>query len=404
MDIRASMDTAVLAPISENAPLYARNNLLKRLIDVVSMPSSTISPQERSVAGDILLEMLFSASNDERLVAAERLAEKVEAPERVLRYLASCDIAVARHVIENNNGLDDGTLVKVVNGGSIEHRMMVAERKIVPQLVSAAIIERGDFVAVTALLKNRGSSISDGSMDALMALSQLHDPLCSLLINRPELTPAHALAMFWWSDTETREQILRRHTANRIELIQRCADVFAMAAAENWSDPVARKTLQLIERRQRNRAAIDRSTFEGLEDAIETAGIDGLSASTAQEIGYLCGIKPVTIAKILSDRGGEGIAVLCKATGLRREYLTKLYVSTGRPLVDSDGSDHPVWFQVREIYEMLSTAKAQTTLRYWNWSLSSTYSPSMGLISDDQDTDALENSIAQRTAQLVFNQ
>ncbi|MEM7768293.1 MAG: DUF2336 domain-containing protein [Pseudomonadota bacterium] len=384
--------------------LHTRHTLLRRLIDVVSMPSSSISSQERSVAGDILLEMLFSASNEERIVASSRLAEKQEAPPRVLRYLASCEISVARHVLEENVGLDDGTLVRVVHGGSIDHRMLVAERKVVPQLVSSAIIERGDFVAVAALLKNRGASICDSAMDALMALSQMHLPLCDLLINRPELTPAHALAMFWWADTETREKIMRRNTADRIELIQRCEDIFALAAADGWSDPVARKTLQLIERRQRNRAAISRSPFDHLEHAIEVAFRDGMEPSTAQEIGYLAGIKPVTIAKILSDKGGEGMAVLCKATGLKRSHLAMLYESVGRPLVQINGDDHPVWHQVREIFEILSTAKAQTTLRYWNWSLSSTFSPQLGSVVDPADTQALNHSIAQRTASLVFNQ
>ena len=39
-----------------------------------------------------------------------------------------------------------------------------------------------------------------------------------------------------------------------------------------------------------------------------------MTPEMAQEIGYLAGIKPVTSAKILSDAGGEGVAVLCKAT------------------------------------------------------------------------------------------
>ncbi len=390
-------------PAGPAPQFHARKTLLRRLVDVVSLPSSTISPQERSVAGDILLEMLFSATNEERRLTASRLSEKTEAPERVLRYLSTCEISVAAPMLEYNDGLDDGTLVKVVATGSIDHRILVARRKQVSPSVSAEIIERGDFAAVTALLNNRNAQISDGSMDGLMALSQMHLPLCDLLINRPELTPAHALAMFWWSRTETREQILRRHTADRIELIQRCGDVFALAAAEGWSDPVTRKTLQLIERRQRNRGAIERSPYKDLEHAIEVAAREGMSAPIAQEIGYLAGIKPVTIAKILSDEGGEGIAVLCKATGLKRDYLTKLFVSTGRPLTEvTTGGDHPVWHQVREIFEILSTAKAQTTLRYWNWSLSSTYSPQLGIIADASDTAALDNSIAQRTAQLVF--
>jgi len=56
----------------------------------------------------------------------------------------------------------------------------------------------------------------------------------------------------------------RHSSALRVsrEILQDAAsDVFAMAVAEGWTDPLSRKALQFIERRQRNRAAIDKSPF-----------------------------------------------------------------------------------------------------------------------------------------------
>ena len=44
--------------VPEPTTRRARMTLLRRLIDVVAMPSSRIPPQDRSMAGDILLEML----------------------------------------------------------------------------------------------------------------------------------------------------------------------------------------------------------------------------------------------------------------------------------------------------------------------------------------------------------
>jgi S-formylglutathione hydrolase len=45
-------------------------------------------------------------------------------------------------------------------------------------------------------------------------------------------------------------------------------DVFPMAAAEGWSDPLVRKALQFIERRQRNRSAVAKSPFASLDEAV----------------------------------------------------------------------------------------------------------------------------------------
>ncbi|MEM9053696.1 MAG: DUF2336 domain-containing protein, partial [Pseudomonadota bacterium] len=131
----------------------------------------------------------------------------------------------------------------------------------------------------------------------------------------------------------------------------------------------------------------------------------GMTPETAQEIGYLSGVKPVTIAKLLSDTGGEGLAVLCKSTGLKRPALRHLWQSLKRPLEDEDGNPHPHFLHVMETYDVLSVAKAQTTLRYWNWSLSSTFSPSRvkeSGLDEDEANDEAAFSTARRTASLVF--
>ena len=115
--------------------------------------------------------------------------------------------------------------------------------------------------------------------------------------------------------------------------------------------------------------------------------------------------EPVTAAKIMSDAGGEGLAILCKATGLKREYLRLLWTALRRPLELASGEPNPVFTHVAETYEVLSVAKAQTTLRYWNWSLSSAYSPSALQQAQELGSPANEEaeySTSQRTARLVF--
>src|SRR5262249_47949484 len=147
-------------------------------------------------------------------------------------------------------------------------------------------------------------------------------------------------------------------------------DVFALGAAENWSDPLARKALQFIERRQRNRAAVEKSPYGSLEEAVAAAET-GLTREIAEEIGYLAGIKPATLAKMLTDRGGEPIAVLCKATGLPKTALKSLWRSMKRPEEGPGGVVAEELERVLTTYEMTATDRAQTVLRYWNWALSS---------------------------------
>lgn len=390
---------------AKDVPTRARKILLRRLIDYVAMPASQIAPQDRSMGGDILLDMLFHASDDERMLCARRLASMKEAPRRVLRYLAQCEIQIARPILENNESFNGSDLCEIVDHVSPEHRLLIAGRKVVAPVICDRLAKNGGPKVLDRLLRNQGADLSEHAIDILVARSRKHEKLCALLIKRLELKPAQAMAMFWWSDGPTRRAILQRHSADRLEMIEMCADVFAVAAEEGWQDPVARKTLQLIERRQRNRAAIDKSTYDSLEHAIDVAAMHGMSPELAQEIGYLAGVKPVTIAKLMSDVGGEGLSVLCKATGLKRLSLRNLWTALKRPLEDEMGQPSTSFAYIMETYDLLSVAKAQTTLRYWNWSLSSTFSPNRLKQSGVEEHEANDEAIfstARRTANLVF--
>jgi uncharacterized protein (DUF2336 family) len=133
------------------------------------------------------------------------------------------------------------------------------------------------------------------------------------------------------------------------------------------------------------------------------AGANGLTRETASEIAFLAGVKPLTGAKLLGDPGGEPLAILCKATGLARSDLSNLWRSMRRPETTATGQIHPDWERVQITYEMLAVDRAQTVLRYWNWSLSSALTPSLlRAIRDGEDDAVDEYSAPERAAMMVL--
>jgi uncharacterized protein (DUF2336 family) len=397
--------TDILTPVLTPKIGKARDALFRRLLDVVSMPSNRLPHQDRHMVSDILLDMLFHADENARKMCAMRLSESREPPRRLLRYLGQCAIEIARPLLENSPAYDACDLRELAECTTPEHRLVIAQRKTVPATVSEWLAEHAEPHIVKALIENDGAVLPEQAVDLIVARSREEENFCGPMVERLELKPSQAMAMFWWSDGAARRKILQRHSADRLEVIEMCSDVFEMAADEDWADPVTRKALQLIERRQRNRAAIERSPFDSLEGAINASAIEGMSSFMAQEIGYLAGVKPVTIAKLMSDKGGEGLAVLCKATGLHRDFLKVLWAALKRPFEIEPGKVHPQFDIVSETYEILSVAKAQTTLRYWNWSLSSAFSPrAMKGVPEGEEVanENAEYSTAQRTANLVF--
>ncbi len=398
-----SQPAAIPADGAPQQGTRARHALLKRLADVVSLPASRINAFERSVTGDLLVEMLRLAAPEERLRVATRLAPLSELPNSLARMLLRDTPDVAGQLIEHCASLTDADLVGCACDTGPEHRLMIAARRGIAEVVCEVLATHEEPAVIEAMLKNTTARLSQAAVDIVVGMTRTQPGLVAHLLRRPELRPSGAYVMFWWAGPDDRRLILQRFAVSREVMQEVSEDVFRMIAEEGWNDPVARKALQFIERRQRNRAAIARSPHGSLEAAIEVAAQAGLTPQLANEIGYMSGVKPLTGAKIMGDMGGEPLAILCKATGLGRSDLTNLWRSMRRPETGADGGVHPAWERVQTTYEMLAVDRAQTVLRYWNWSLSSAMSPQLLKAIREGDEAALdEYSAPERAAMMAL--
>lgn len=381
----------------------ARQVLLRRLADVVSLPASRINAFERAVVGDLLVDVLRPASLEERRRVALRLAPLGELPDALKRLLLRDEPPVAAPLLEDCAALSDADLIGCARDATIRHRLMMAARRDLSEAVTDTLLSWGEEPVIAAVLANPSARLTQTSLEGVIALSRSSRALCTALLKRPELRPSGAYVMFWWCGADDRRVILQRFAVSRDVMQTSVEDVFALAAEEGWADPVARKALQFIERRQRNRAAIEKSPYADLEAAVAAAAAHGLSRDLVGEIGHLSGVKPLTAAKIMGDPGGEPVAILCKAAGLTRSSLQTLWRSMRRPETTGDGAVHPDWSRVQLTYEMLAVDRAQTVLRYWNWSLSSALTPTLlRAIRDGEDQMIDEYSAPERAAALAL--
>jgi uncharacterized protein (DUF2336 family) len=381
----------------------ARTALFKRLADVVCLPSSRVNAFERSMIADLLVEMLREAVVEERSRVARRLANLTDIPPALVRLLLRDVIEVAGPLLENSVALSDADLVDCARRGGVDHRRLIAGRRGVTELVCEALIEPLEPTVVEALLHNALARFSSDAIETLVGATRAEPRYIPLLLKRAELRPSHAYIIFWWADADCRRVILQRFAVSREILQEAAGDVFPLAAAEGWSDPLSRKALQFIERRQRNRLAIEKSPFASLDEAIAVAE-GAFRRDVAEEISYLSGLKPMTGAKIFTDAGGEPLAILCKATGLPKAALRSLWRALRRPETDSSGAPNPALERVLITYDMIAVDRAQTVLRYWNWSLSSALTPSLIKAIRDGDSSELdEYSAPQRAAMLALS-
>ena len=388
------------APVEESR---ARRALLKRLADVVSLPGSRVNAFERAVVGDLLVEMLREAEPSERLRVGKRLASLSEIPDSLSRLLLRDTSGAAEFLLEECNAFSDSDLIACALDAGHSQRLAMAGRRNLSEAITDALVSHLEPAVLDRLLRNKDARLSQMAIEELVTVSREAVSLIDPLLKRAELRPSSAYVMFWWCATEQRRIILSRFAVSREVLQELVDDVFAMAAEEGWRDPLARKALQFIERRQRNRAAIEKSPYDSLDHAVEVAA-SGLTRDLASEISFLAGIKPMTGAKIFTDMGGEPIAVLCKATGLPKDCVRQLWRGMRRSEIDDAGQPDARLAEVLITYDMIAVDRAQTVLRYWNWALSSALTPQLMRAIRDGDEEAIdEYSVPQRAAMLALS-
>ena len=376
----------------------ARNAIVQRLCEIVSWPENRIPSYERQLAADILVGLLRTSSVELRGRCARGMLQVHDAPKALLRYLAQDEILVSQILLERGVGFDDSDLIATIRAGVSAHWLAIARRRTLNEAVTDALVQTGDVSVIEAALRNPNARLSTQAVDMVVSRSRQAPSLPALLVARTELKPTQALVLFWWAPFDSRLHILRRFAVDRTVLIQELGDVFALAAAEGWADADARKTLQVVERRQRNRAAAAQSPHGSLEGALAVAD-RGIDRALINEIAHLAGVKPTTASQIFADPGGEAIAVFCKAVGLKRPALLSLWRSLRRPHGDAESTDNPLG-RTAYVFDTLATAKAQTVLRYWNWSFTADAHELDRIAFDD---GAHEMPLARRNAALMFN-
>lgn len=313
------------------------------------------------MVADVLDTLLTSADPALRAKIAARLAEQAEAPPGLLRRLGMDAFEIAEPIVARARALTDFDMMEIARKAGHPHRMALARRETVSEVLAAALCAGGDVQVITAVLRNAGARLAQETVDYLVREAADHESLALLLIKRNELRPAQALNLFWACGHDQRRMILERFAASRAILQEAAGDVFPLASRSDDRDRAVDAALAYIDRRQRDRQAAELSPYASLEGVAEHIAREGYTEAMRAEMASLSAITRSLCDRMIEDFGGEPLAVLAKATGLSREHMVMLVEAGGR-------TDTPMRIsQALRVFDTLTVDKAQTVLRYWNW-------------------------------------
>jgi len=346
----AELESAIAGGSNER-----RTEMLRQITDLFIETAPRVSEEQTGVFDDVFEQLTREIEQKAMLELSERMSEVENAPDRLIRRLASDDsIEISGPVLARSDRLDEEDLVAIARTKSQAHLAAIAGRAELGEQVTGVLVERGDMTVARKVASNNGARFTEGSLRNLIDRASDDGDLAHAMARRRELPPVMFRSLLARATDQVRKRLLDTAQPGTAKVINKIL-------AEVSSD-VERKTAPKREYGLAKQAVMDLQKQGGLTPPVIMQLAKAMKLSeTVVALSALTGVSVDVIDRFLDDPSDDPILILCKAIDL--DWPTSLAVLSaklGSPQLRESRAD-----DANRKYRKLSTYSAQRVLRFW---------------------------------------
>ncbi len=300
-----------LQEIIQSGSVADKARLAETLGDHFLAVDSKASAKELSLFFDIVRHIIRDVEMQVRRKLAEQLAARNDPPHDLIVTLANDVVEVAFPVLAQSPVLREDDLIKLVLARTTEYRQAIAGRETLPETVSQSIVSTGDVSAISTLLSNKGATVDETTMAALVEASESESGYQELLISRHDLSDELANRLYGHVSDALRNYISDSFPGTTAALDRDLSDAVERALEEDKNDNVP-----------------DFSVLGWSDTDLPTALVHALDMEDILRFEDLfqeaTQLDAPAAARTLYDMGPEGLAIACKAIGLNDTAFGKI--------------------------------------------------------------------------------
>ncbi len=330
-----------------------RHELLRVITDVFMEKPEDLTKRESDYFADIIGKIAFDLEMAVRKDLVARLATVKAAPRKLMKMLANDKIEVARPVLKKSGALENADLIEIIKRHSQEHLMAISVRKTLSEEVTDQLVSRGCDPVLESLARNNGAKLSRQSMEEMTERSEKYAPMQEPLLKRDDLPADLKHEMFMFVSSALRQHILA--TIEDIDesevdkLLEQSRVQLGVTKSEIALSPAER----FISRKER----LMQLNPELLMQLLRQGKIAEFIAGLAR----LAEIETETAHRVTFDKGGEMLAMVCKAIGVDRLTFADMLL-----LTNQEGErDQKTRDALLGVYARITHEAAQRALRFW---------------------------------------
>jgi len=172
-----------------------RSELARHVVNLFALISETCSVEQLGVYDMVLVRLSDMVEAEVRRHISERLAHLRRVPERTVQKLARDAIEVAQPILVGSVALTDADLMDVAATLGIGHASAIAERDVLSDVVTDALIDMNNVELHKKIVANRNASISGEGFKKLLSASLNNEDLQIGLSERADI-PDRIIAAF----------------------------------------------------------------------------------------------------------------------------------------------------------------------------------------------------------------
>lgn len=285
-----------------------------RLADAVSQffDAHHLSENERTMAGEVVLNLIRQAERDLRQALATRLAVQEGVPSDVISFLANDAIEVARPVLQQSRALGDSELTLIISNKSADYWQAIADRQGLSPMVADRLIDTNDAGTVLHLIDNQNVVLPRNSVRKAVRVAIRAEELQAPLLQRPELDAGLAAELYTCVSRGLQEKILHKFNIPPADLeaaMDRLVRELSMEAKGlHWVTP----EMTALAKRFRERGELTSQTLIKTLSRGQMSFFAALFAERTEQ-------DPENVVKMLKREGTRPFALACRATGIAKD-------------------------------------------------------------------------------------
>ncbi|MFZ4121759.1 MAG: DUF2336 domain-containing protein [Caulobacterales bacterium] len=311
---------ARLVDLAKEPSSEKRRELLREVTEMFFVVPVAQGGAEQALFDDVLQRVAQGMQDSVLAELSARFADAPNAPVGLMRDLANRAFVIADPVLTRSKALREQDLVAIVSRQSQDHIRAVAQRDDVTEVVSSAIVSKGNDAALDTLMRNARAMVSRESMESVVDRARLNAALHDSVVNRADMPLDLMNEMYFVVAERLRSKILERNTtvdpATLDEALERARRRMSQAAAK--PDPDWQAAGQEIAQKLRKGQLDGRLLVSYYREHKLVHFIIGLAEIT--------GVDVATAQGVIERQDMDALAMICRAAAMERPLFVTIAV------------------------------------------------------------------------------